>query len=526
MNINLSWAFFFCLFILTEGYSQAGKRRLPSSVNHPALNNLAPYMSLDGNALVFLSDNAEDYVLNPFFSSRTARSDWKQPEALPKTIHTSLSYVWGYTLSPDGRFLYFSTIKSPGVGGYDLWMSERKGSGWSSPVNFGAPINSRAHEASATITPDQKTLYFMRCENMDQKTASGCIIMKAEKRPNGQWGEPVALPQVINTGNSQSPRILADTETLIFSSDKFAGGQGGMDLYLSRFKDGAWTSPVALDFANTSGDDQFVSINAVGRYLIRDAQGQRKREMVEYLIPEAFRPKGLMRVEGAIAGRGTSSFISVLDLKSGKRIYSGRPDPNGSFKVYLMEGSAYEVSVDPEQDDMTFFSQRFDLTGDTIEQVVRIAPRIKPIEPGDEIVLDLVGFKEYSDELLPEGVNELKRVARLIKGNRDKSFTIEVSMTGYLEDSIRSSPDMTGVYYDSVWTVVDDIDTLGQLFQRDTCLVKLRYHNDRTTEQARSVVAYLVSQGIPEDRLTDFARYSPALPGEEKKIWVKVRADP
>src|SRR5690606_12906432 len=356
--------------------------------------------------------------------------------------HTRLSYIWGYTLSPDGRFLYFSTVKSPGVGGYDLWMCERKGSGWSQPVNFAAPINTRSHEACATITPDQKTLYFMRCKSMDQKTASGCVIMKAQKKPNGQWGEPEELPATINTGNSQSPRILADTETLIFSSDKFEGS-GGMDLYLSRLKDGRWTTPVPMDFANTPEDDQFVSVNAVGRYLMRDAKGSRKREMVEYLIPAGLRPKGLMRVEGTIAGQGTSSFITVLDMGSGKRIYSGRPDARGFFKLYLMEGSNYEISIDPERDDLLYYSQRFDLTGDTIEQVVRITPRIAPLDPGTEVMLDLVGFREYSADLLPEASNELKRVARLIKGNRDTDFTVEVTMTGYVTDSLPSSPDLT-----------------------------------------------------------------------------------
>lgn len=526
MDINFSWVLVLCLIISEDGFSQAQKRRLPSSVNHPALNNVAPYMSLDGDALVFLTDNSEDYALTPFVSYRSARSDWRQPEALPKTIHTRLNYVWGYTLSPDGKYLYYSTIKSPSVGGYDLWMCERKGSGWAQPVNFAAPVNSRMHEAAATVTPDQKTLYFMRCERMDQKSASGCVIMKAEKMPNGRWSEPVELPAAINTGNSQSPRILADTQTLIFSSDKFDGGKGGMDLYLSRLRGGEWTKPIPLEFANTPEDDQFVSVNAVGRYLLRDAKGDRKREMVEYLIPASLRPKGLMRVEGTIAGGGTSAFISVLDLKNGNRIYSGRPDNRGFFKLYLMEGSAYEVSIDPEQDNLWYFSRRFDLTGDTIEQVVRITPQIARVARGDEVVLEQARFQEYTAELVPEAANELKKVARLMKGNRDMTFTVEVALTGYAEDSVRSSPDMTGIYYDSVWTMVAGIDSLGQLVQRDTCIVKPVYHNDRTVDQARAIVSFLVAQGVPEGRLRDAVRREPALTGQEKSIVVSVRADP
>src|SRR5690606_1511287 len=132
--------------------------------------------SLDGDALVFISDNADDYALTPIFSYRTPRSDWRPPAELPKTIHTRLNYHWGYTLSPDGKTLYFSTIKSPGVGGYDLWMSERNGMSWSAPQNLAAPLNTRAHEACATFTPDQKTVYFMRCQTMSQKEASGCTI--------------------------------------------------------------------------------------------------------------------------------------------------------------------------------------------------------------------------------------------------------------------------------------------------------------------------------------------------------------
>lgn len=521
MNTIFSWLVLFCLLTLTDGFSQATRRRLPSSVNHPAINNYAPYMSLDGDALVFISDNAEDYALTPFFTSRSPRSDWKQPAELPKTIHTRLSYVWGYTLSPDGRILYFSTIKSPGVGGYDLWMCERNGAGWSQPVNLAAPINSRSNEASVTFTPDMKTMYFMRCEKMDQKTASGCVIMTAQRKANGQWGEPVALTSTINTGNSQAPRILADTETLIFSSDKFGGK--GMDLYVTRLKGGEWTRPISMDFANTSGDDQFVSVNAVGRYLLRDTQGNRKQEMVEYLIPEGLRPKGLMRVEGTIEGSGGSPYISVLDLATGKRVYSGRPDSRGFFKLYLMEGSRYELSVDPERDDLLYYSDRFDLTGDTIEQVIRIAAQIKPVEMQDEIVLDLVQFREYSAELLPEAGNELKRVARLIKANRDKKFALRVSLTGYEQDSIRSTPDLTEVDYDTIWTQVTDIDSLGQLYQRDTCMVKVIYHNDRSQAQADAVASYLVGQGIPKENFADFqfARAS-RLPEEEKKVVVSV----
>jgi hypothetical protein len=510
----------FYLTIVFDSYSQAARRSLPSSVNHPAISNYAPYMSLDGDALVFISDNADDYVLTPFFSYRTPRTDWRPPAELPKTIHTRLNYLWGYTLSPDGKTLYFSTIKSPGVGGYDLWMSERSGSSWSAPQNLGAPLNTRAHEACATFTPDQKTVYFMRCEKMSQREASGCVIMMAQKQANGRWGEPVALPPSINTGNAQAPRILADGETLIFSSDR-PGGKGGMDLYMTRFRNGKWTDPVPMTFANTPENDQFVSVNATGRYLLRDAQGPRRREMAEFLIPADLRPKGLMRVEGTIDG-AKSAFVSVYDLTDGRRVFNGRPDGQGFVKVYLMEGSTYELSIDPEQDKLTYFSQRFDLTGDTLAQIVRITPRIAPPAPGDEIPLDLIEFHGNTAEITPASSAELKRVARLIRGNPDRQFEIKVVMTGYMEDSIRSNPELTEVRFDSIRTTMHTMastklnpDSVVEM--HDTVIVRQWFHNDRTRQQAEAVVAGLERQGIPAGRISIEAI---ALPGEPRKVRV------
>ncbi|MDV3309840.1 MAG: hypothetical protein LOY03_13600 [Cyclobacteriaceae bacterium] len=521
MDIRTLLGLIFCLITSVDAFSQAARRRLPSSVNHPAINHFAPYMSLDGDALVFISDNAEDYILTPFFSYRTPRSDWRPPAELPRTIHTRLNYLWGYTLSPDGKILYFSTIKTPGVGGYDLWMSERNGSSWSTPQNLAAPLNTRAHEACATFTPDQKTVYFMRCETMSQREASGCKIMMSKKQANGRWGEPVALPPSINTGNAQAPRILADGETLIFSSDR-PGGKGGMDLYVSRFRNGSWTDPVPMTFANTPDDDQFVSVNASGRYLLRDAPGDRRREMAEFLIPDHLRPKGLMRVEGTIAG-APAAYLSVHDLANGKRIFNGRPDGQGFFKLYLMEGSTYELSIDPEHDRLLYYSQRFDLTGDTLEQIVRVTPRIAPPKTGDEIPLDLVEFHGNTTDLTPASSAEVKRVARLIRGNPDREFAIKVVMTGYVEDSIRSSPELTEVRYDSVWTTIEVPDTTyvdadSMMVQvRDTLIVQPVFHNDRTQQQAEAVVSALEGQGVPRDRLPVEVM---ALPGDTRELRV------
>lgn len=531
----------FCVLLLSvDAIGQAQVRKLSTIINHPSLNTFAPYVSADANALVFLSDNAEDNALTPFFTFRQ-NADWKEPQVLPKNINTRLNFLRGYGLSADGSTLFFSTMKSPGVGGFDICTSEWKGA-WTNPANLGAPINSRLHEACASVTPDGKTLYFMRCEKMDQFRAERCKIFQVKKKSNGLWDEPVELPENINTGNSQTPRIMADGETLIFSSDQFASSKGGMDLYVTELQDDRWAEPRALSFANTAKDDQYVSVTGLGRYLLRDSPGPRKNELVEYLIPDDLRPKGVMKIDGKVTdpeGKPMPAYISMVNRQTGERVYNGRPNSDGTFLLYAMEGSEYELGIDPEHGNKTYYSKYLDLTSDKIPQVEKVHAVLKPLTSGDELILSGISFREYSSEIdMKASESELKRFVRMVTGNPGLKFEVQVFFEGYLEDSLQSHPDLTEIRADTVYSKYIDIDTLGQLYERDTISLEITYHNDRTVQQVESVVNYLISKGIDSGNLSasasavpavdsgqmaGFAGAVPAVLPEKKKTWVKVR---
>jgi hypothetical protein len=305
------------------------------------------------------------------------------------------------------------------------------------------------------------------------------------------------------------------------------GNKGGMDLYMAKFVDGTWSAPKAMDYVNTNLDDQYVSVAGLGRYLIRDAKGTRRNEIVEYLIPTEMRPKGMMKVDGKVtdaSGAGISSYVSVFDLNKSKRVYNGRPYADGSFIVYLAEGSKYELAIDPEQDHLTYFSKQFDLMTDKIPQVERVTAVIKPLSKGDEISLDGISFKPNSSEIdLRASSSIIKKFMRLVKGNPEAKFEIQTMLTGYLEDSVKSSPDLTEVIYDSIAGTYDEIDTAGQVYQEDTVYVKTTYHNDRTRKQAQALADYLISQGAKPNSVTIFGNAIPATTPEERKLVVKAR---
>jgi len=530
--MNRICVFALLLIATTICFGQAKIRKMPNNINHPAINVSTPYISFDGNSLIFISDYGEDNSLVMNYTTKIDAVNWRDPVVMPKNVNTRLNFLKGFALSQDGKTLYITSLKSGGLGGYDLYTSTLAGATWTEMKNFGLPINSNKHEGTPSITSDGSTMYFMRCEQMDANKAGACKIMMVKKKTNGQWEEPSELPSYINTGNSQVPRIMGDGETLIFSSDKFPAGKGGMDLYVTKMNNGEWSRPVALDFANTSTDDQYVSATSLGRYLMKEAPGQRKTEIVELLFPSELKPKGMMKVEGKIVAENpAAAYISVYNQKD-QRVFNGRPYTNGSFTIYLKEGDIYDLSVEPEKDNFTFYSKKFDLTGENLSISGNETITLKPLAHGDVIELNGLSFKPLSSELTAGSTQELRRLVRMIKGNPSYKFNIEVSLFGLQQDSVKSTPELTEVTSDSIKIAVPHqvIDSLvtpptTKTVMHDSIRVKHTYSNDRTANQGLEVVNYLVSQGIAGSSftLTHNAVAEPVLQNRKTVVKVIVR---
>ena len=536
---------FSTLFILVivsfQLLSQPKVRKMPNNINHPSINQSSPFISLDGNNMIFIADNGEDNALSMNYTYKVDAVNWKDPVLMPRHIQSRLNFLRGFALDAEGKTLFITNQKGGGIGGYDISISEKKGSFWTDPVNPGSPLNSKSHDACPSLTSDGKTMYFMRCEKMDSKVADVCKIFVSKMNLGGQWEEPIELPSSINTGNSQVPRIMGDDETLIFSSDKFTSNKGGMDLYMTRNENGVWSKPVALNFVNTDGDDQYVSATSLGRYLLKDVKADRSTELVEILFPQELKPKGLMKIEGQMKS-SVGAYIGVFDLKARKQLSSIRPSENGSFVIYLKEGSEYDLSIEPESDKLTYFSRLYDLTGDRFPTYDKLEAELHELKAGDEIELAAVRFNPYTSTLNTTSENEIRRASRLIRANTNFRFTLDITLFGLLKDSIQSSPDLTEVVFDTLkfkvnytkdslveippdsMTLTIRYDTLRTVLTRDSIVINTTYHNDRTSEQLQTVLNALIAEGIHSDRVQWTHRALPIEGIENKKTLVKLTA--
>lgn len=221
-----------------------------------------PDFTPDGKTLYFVR-SAPNFNFWTILVSHFANGKWSTPEVAPFSGQYSDADPF---ITPDGSQLYFiSRRPGPGKPGQDtdIWVVGRTPSGWSEPRNVGAPINSEGDEWYPTVTRDG-TLYF----GSDRPGGKGATDLYRSRRVDGKYATPENLGDVINTQfNEFEPFITADESVLLFMAGGRPDGLGGLDLFVSYNRNGAWTKPVNLgDKINSPRLEYSPKISPDGRY--------------------------------------------------------------------------------------------------------------------------------------------------------------------------------------------------------------------------------------------------------------------
>lgn len=105
----------------------------------------------------------------PLRYSRLIDGEYEEPRVLSKNINTGVKNINHPFIAPDESYLIWDAVKEDGFGSSDLYISFRLQDGaWGDAINLGDQINTDAWEASASITPDGKYLFFHRNMGSDK----------------------------------------------------------------------------------------------------------------------------------------------------------------------------------------------------------------------------------------------------------------------------------------------------------------------------------------------------------------------
>lgn len=157
--------------------------------------------------------------------------DGKFSDILPvefKSVNDEKWWDTHYTVSPDGKMIFFVSDKPGGYGKRDIYFMERVNGEWSKPANIGGNINTWSDEDSPFMGLDNNTLYF---SSNDSSSMGEFDIFMTVRDENGIWSEPVNLGYPINSvGDDIFYTHTADGKKAYFTSFR-KGGFGERDIY-------------------------------------------------------------------------------------------------------------------------------------------------------------------------------------------------------------------------------------------------------------------------------------------------------
>ncbi|MFT6333764.1 MAG: outer membrane protein OmpA-like peptidoglycan-associated protein [Saprospiraceae bacterium] len=203
---------------------------------HPILNGpkheLIQGFNPSGSVLYFLktkSGNAGEIYADTF-------SVDKDPEAFPQLLRSPvISELGDKDIKVfNDQTIIFSSKRTGGFGGYDLYVTYLENDAWTTPTNLGPEINSQYDEVSPFLSKSGKKLFFSsdRIEGFGgfDIFEANYISESISWNPAQNVGTPINSPLDDNNFS-----LSFDGMTAIFSSNRI-GTLGGHDLYLAYYK--------------------------------------------------------------------------------------------------------------------------------------------------------------------------------------------------------------------------------------------------------------------------------------------------
>jgi len=424
-----------------------------------------PALTADNQTIIFsrVVNGNED-----FYTSTKKDNEWQQAQPLSNKINTPNYNEGAQSISPDGKYLFFTGCNRPdGLGRCDIYVARKEGNDWGKAINLGKIINTEFWESQPAISPDGSTLYFV---SNRPGGIGGYDIWKSNLTDEGSWTEPVNLGPSINTVYDEStPFMHADGRTLYFSSDGWPGF-GSKDIFYSRMADdGTFNKPVNMGYpintfneeigliVSTDGSEGLFSSNLGG--------GFGDLDIYRFKMPEVAKPNPTTYVKGLVKDRDTKELLAanvlIVNLKDNFSIYNDYTSAEtGDFLAALPIGS---YLFHAQADGYLFNSMHFDVAQNQTNKPYEVEILLEKMAIDKNVNLQNIFFDFNKFDLLPTSKAELDLLIGLLTANEN----LHIEIAGYT-------------------------DNVGEN----------KFNEQLSTNRAKTVYNYLIANGIEHKRLS------------------------
>lgn len=331
----------------------------------------------------------------------------------------------GATLSADNKHMYFTICRDEGgqLLNCDIWYSVQTPKGWSEIKNAGPKINGKdTWESQPSLSSDGKTLYFV------SNRAGGygeLDIWKSEKDDKGEWGAPINLGPTINTpGSEKSPFFHSDGQTLYFSSTGHLGF-GGFDIFFSKLDENKqWKTPKNIGYPiNSEKDDLgfFVSTDGHYGYFASDKlKGIGGWDLYSFPLYKEARPEKVMFLTGEIKDENNQVVSDArLEIKNARTKETKTIDVDSLTGKYVALVALNDDHIVTVKKEGHAFQSTFISKSDTLQsgKPQKLNVEVQKIKPGKNYTLNNINFATNSFQLTEQSVAVIDEFILFLKDN-------------------------------------------------------------------------------------------------------------
>lgn len=203
----------------------------PVSFNSP-VRDFDPAFSSDGLFVYFCSDRPGGLGGDDIYRVAVTKTGFGDPENLGSAVN-SLGAEFAPMLSGDGERLLFSSDRTGGAGGHDLYSARRADDRFAAAQPLPGTVNSASNEFDAAFLYDDATIVFARAQDFSE----GQVNLFVSRATGERYWSGTRLPEIVNDQAGSTYGAMLDwsaPDRLLFSARRDEAH--GMDLYSVHYR--------------------------------------------------------------------------------------------------------------------------------------------------------------------------------------------------------------------------------------------------------------------------------------------------
>lgn len=365
-----------------------------------------------------------------FYTSRqNKQGEWEEAVLVDEDVINSTGSEGMPFMNKSFSTLYFTRCPNhkKRISGCQIMKASRSGSMWSDPVVVEIKtIDSLDVIGHPTLSSDELKLYFA---SERKNGLGGKDIWVSERESTGEkFGRPRNLSDIVNTEGDELYPYLRNDSTLYFSSNGH-GGMGGLDIFVTTLdSSGEWTEPVNLKHPfNSIGNDYGITFHPTEERGFFSSNRDTKNGLDDDLY-YFIEPPVLFTLGGTVKNQNSLQFVEGADIRitgSNGSKFSTKSSETGAFMFtnsQIKSNETYVLTIN-KKNYFTFTDTISTIDYETSQDIVKNY-QISTI-PNTPVVLPDILYELSRWELRPQFEDSLRGLIEILQVN--PNITIELA---------------------------------------------------------------------------------------------------